>query len=37
MSTVIEAAYVVYDKLMTESYVNSDFKRAASDRILTSL
>ncbi len=37
MSTIIEAAYVVYDKLMTASCVNPDFKRAASDRILTSL
>jgi hypothetical protein len=35
MSTIIEAAYGVNDKVMTESYVNPDFKRAASDRILT--
>jgi hypothetical protein len=37
MSTIIEAAYGVYDKVMTESYVNPDFKRAASDWILTAL
>jgi hypothetical protein len=30
MSTIIEAANGVYDKLMTESYVNPDLKRAAS-------
>ncbi|OPX38065.1 MAG: hypothetical protein B1H11_05055 [Desulfobacteraceae bacterium 4484_190.1] len=24
MATIIEEAYVVYDKLMTESYVNQD-------------
>jgi len=37
MSTIIEAAYVVYDKLMAGNYVNSDFKKAAFDRILTAL
>jgi len=37
MSTISEAENVMYDKLMTESNVNSYFKRAASDRILTAL
>ena len=37
MSTIIEAAYVVYDKLVTESYVNPDFKRAASVKVMTAL
>ena len=37
MSTIIEAAYVEYDKLMRENYANPDFKRAVSDRILISL
>ncbi len=36
-AAVVEAAYVGYDKLVAESYVNPDFKRAASDRILTAL